>query len=400
MNKIVFLLLSSIFFQLGFAQQDGYWDKDRSTTMEIIVAARDRVVIKTDDFPIGTTELIYRITLLDDNQKMASSLVSVLKSIPDPTGISQGAAGTIFLMSRISGEDKCSYGIFSSNEGALAYQKNGKMEQACFAQEMPLSKDAKRLSIDKSLCLKNTSGSLWFGFESSNWVMKQKIILEVVPWVDAKLSRGWSLENRKFVINRCKTSPLARKLVNSDDFCICLEEKIQKQYKFQEFQKLLSIEQTKVYKDNGDICINERSVSKVIYADLRKSALDLAKKNEYGDVIDQYARIINDGKAKALDYGNIGFAYIMTKQYTKAIKFLKEGEKLDDTELLVKLNLAHAYLLNEDFSNAKSIYKEYQSQNVTESLSWNQNIKQDFAVFQKAGINSESFAKVLKLLAK
>jgi hypothetical protein len=26
----------------------------------------------------------------------------------------------------------------------------------------------------------------------------------------------------------------------------------------------------------------------------------------------------------------------------KAIKFLKEGEKLDDTEL-VKLNLAHAY---------------------------------------------------------
>jgi hypothetical protein len=47
-------------------------------------------VIKTDDFPVGTTELIYRITLLDDNQKIANSLVSLLKAVPDPTGISQG----------------------------------------------------------------------------------------------------------------------------------------------------------------------------------------------------------------------------------------------------------------------------------------------------------------------
>jgi hypothetical protein len=44
-------------------------------------------VIKTDDFPVGTTELIYRITLLDDNQKIANSLVSLLKAVPDPTGI-------------------------------------------------------------------------------------------------------------------------------------------------------------------------------------------------------------------------------------------------------------------------------------------------------------------------
>jgi hypothetical protein len=76
-NKIVFLLFASIF--ISFAQQDGYWDKERATTKEVIVSARDRIVIKTDDFPVGTTELIYRITLLDDNQKIANSLVSLLK---------------------------------------------------------------------------------------------------------------------------------------------------------------------------------------------------------------------------------------------------------------------------------------------------------------------------------
>jgi hypothetical protein len=62
-----------------------------------------------------------------------------------------------------------------------------------------------------------------------------KILLEVVPWVDAKLSRGWTVENRKFVINQCKLA-LAQKLANSDDFCICIEEKIQKNYKFLNFR--------------------------------------------------------------------------------------------------------------------------------------------------------------------
>jgi hypothetical protein len=51
-----------------------------------------------------------------------------------------------------------------------------------------------------------------------------KILLEVVPWVDAKLSRGWTLENRKFVINQCKTSALAQKLANSDDFFLYRRE--------------------------------------------------------------------------------------------------------------------------------------------------------------------------------
>jgi hypothetical protein len=39
----------------------------------------------------------------------------------------------------------------------------------------------------------------------------------------------------------------------------CIEEKIQKNYKFQEFQNLLTIEQAKVYKDNGESCISEKA---------------------------------------------------------------------------------------------------------------------------------------------
>ncbi|WP_281225055.1 tetratricopeptide repeat protein [Flavobacterium aquiphilum] len=398
MTKKLLLFITFLFATNTFAQQDGYWDKDRSTTKEINVSARDRIVIKTEDLPLGTTEIVYRITLLDENQQMANSLVSVLKSMSDPTGISQGSAGAVFVLSKISGDDKCTYAIFSSDKLASEYKESGKTQESCLVQDEPVSKDAKRLSVDKSSCLNGNSTALWFGFESKNWIMKQKIVLEVVPWIDKKLSRGWSLDNRKTIIDQCKTSNLAQKMTNSDNFCVCVLDKIQAKYKFQEFQKLLTVERSKAFKDAGDSCFGETSTSNVVYSDLRKEASLLIKKGKYGDAIAKLGIIINDGKGTVLDYSSIGSCYLLTKQYGKALKYLQDGEKLDNTELLVQLNLAHAYLLNDNYKEAKKIYKKYQNQNVTDSLSWIQKTEDDFKAFQKAGIKNEDFERVLKLI--
>ena len=396
--KAIFTLLAALAFQTSVAQKDGYWDKTRATAEEISVSARDRIVVKTQDFPIGTTEVVFRITLLDKNQQLASSLVSVLKAIPDPTGISQGSAGAVFIVSKISGDDKCKYAVFSAAAAASKYAADGNTNEACLAQDTPVSKDAKLLSADKSACMKLNAGNLWFGFESKNWIMNQKIILEVVPWVDYKLSRGWTAENRKAIIDQCKTSNLAQKMTNSDDFCVCISDKIQSKYTFKEFQKLLTVERAKAFKDFGNSCFGESSLSKTVYDDLRKQAAGLAKQGKHGEAIAKLRTIINDGKATTLDFNAIGNSYLMTKQYGKAIKFLKEGEKLDNTELLIQLNLAHAYLLNANFASAKAIYKKYQSQNVTDSLSWTEKTKQDLASFKKVGIQNKDFERVLKLI--
>jgi len=396
LKKIALFLFITISYST-YAQKDGFWDKERATTKEIIVSARDRIVLKTEDLPVGTTEIVYRITLLDENQKMANSLVSLLKSIPDPTGVSQGSAGAVFLMSKISGDDTCSYALFTSSENAKKYIDDGKTDKACYAQADPLSKDAKRLSLDKSSCLTQNTTTIWFGFHSKNWLLNQKVVLEVVPWVDTKLNRGWNQENKNEIISLCKTSTMAQKMANSDDFCVCILEKIMKQYRYTEFQKLLAIEKTKVYKDFGNSCYKDVDISKNVYNDLRVQASALIKSQKYNEAIQKLNTIINDGKASALDYSSIGYCYILTKQYGKAIKFLKEGEKLDDTELLVKLNLAHVYLISDDYSEAKAIYRKYQTQNVTDSLSWKEKTKQDFTIFEKAGLPSKDFDKILKL---
>jgi len=399
MQNKYFLYLLLIFVSITtYAQKDGYWDKERAFIKEIAVSARDRIVLKTEDFPTGTTEVVYRITLLDENQQLANSLVSVLKAIPDPTGISQGSAGAVFVLSKISGDDKCKYAIFSSNSNASKYKENGETASACLVQDEPISKDAKRLSIEKSTCFQANSNALWFGFESKNWIMNQKIILEVVPWVDHKLSRGWTLENRKSIISQCKTSNLAQKIENSDDFCVCILDKIQTKYKFQEFQKLLAVERAKAFKDFGTICFNETGASNALYNDLRSQVSLLVKQEKYGEAISKLTKIIDDGKGNVLDYNEIGRCYLFTKQYGKALKFLKEGEKLDGSELLLQLNLAHAYLLNDNYKSAKTIYKTYQSQNVTDSISWNQKVKLDFEAFRKAGIQNDDFSRINKLM--
>jgi len=395
-KKIILFLLITASYS-SFAQKDGYWDKERATTKEIILSARDRITLKTEDLPVGTTEIVYRITLLDENQQMANSLVSVLKAIPDPYGIGQGSAGAVFLMSKISGDDNCTYALFTSNENAKKYIEDGKTDKSCYAQVDPVSKDAKRLSLDKSSCLGENVTNIWFGFHSKNWVLNQKIVLEVVPWVDTKLNRGWNQDNKNEIISLCKTSTMAQKMANSDDFCVCIMDKIVKQYRYSEFQKLLPIEKNKVYKDFGNACYGDADISKNLYNDLRTQAATLIKLQKYNEAIPKLNTIINDGKATAIDYSSIGYCYILTKQYAKAIKSLKEGEKLDDTELLVKLNLAHVYLVSDDYSEAKAIYKKYQTQNVTDSLSWKEKTKQDFIVFQKAGLPSKDFERVLNL---
>ena len=77
---------------------------------------------------------------MDENQELASSLVSVLKAIPDPSGISQGSAGAVLLLSKVSGDDKCKYAIFPVEKFATEYKKTGKLDKACLYQNNPINK--------------------------------------------------------------------------------------------------------------------------------------------------------------------------------------------------------------------------------------------------------------------
>lgn len=399
--------VESIIFTLCFffccftlsAQQTGYWDKTRATSKEISLSAGDRIAVKSEDFPKGTTEIIYRITLLDDNQQLASSLVSLLKSVPDPSGISQGSAGAVFLMSKISGDDKCTYALFSSEESATKYKNSGETTGACFLQNTPLSKEAKLFSIENSKCLKANAQNLWFAFESKNWIMKQKIVLEIVPWVDYKLSKGWSQENKKSILDLCKTSDLAELMGNSNDFCVCILDQFTLKYTFPEYQKLLAVEKSKAYRDFGAKCLTNTAENQSILNSVRANSFQYFQKKNYDKAIRLlHVGLIDNGNGKVMDYNALATYYLYSKQFGKAIKYLKDAEKMDASELLIQLNLAHAYLLNDQFGEAKALHKKYKNQNVSATENWNSRMKSDFDEMKKAGLSSDDFDRILKLI--
>jgi hypothetical protein len=389
-----------LFFTFSLsAQQTGYWDKTRATSKEISLTAGDRISVKSEDFPKGTTEIIYRITLLDDNQQLASSLVSLLKSVPDPSGISQGSAGAVFLMSKISGDDKCTYALFSNEESAAKYKNSGETVGACFEQNNPLSKEAKLLSLENSKCLKANAQNIWFAFESKNWIMKQKIVLEIVPWVDYKLSKGWSQENKKSILDLCKTSDLAELIGNSNDFCVCILDQFTQKYTFSEYQKLLAVEKSKAYRDFGAKCLTNTAENQSILNSVRINSFQYFQKKNYDKAIRLlHVGLIDNQNGKVMDYNALATYYIYSKQFGKAIKYLKEAEKMDASELLIQLNLAHAYLLNDQFSEAKTLHKKYKNQNVSATENWNSRTKSDFDEMKKVGLASENFNRILKLI--
>jgi tetratricopeptide (TPR) repeat protein len=164
---------------------------------------------------------------------------------------------------------------------------------------------------------------------------------------------------------------------------------------------MLAIEKSKDFKDYGNTCLTEKPNNKTILNGIRKDAATHFKNKKYNDAIDLLnIGVIDNGNASILDYNSLATYYLYSKQYDKALKAINKGIELDDSELRLQLNLAHYYMLTNQFGKAKTLHKKYQSQNITAKTSWKVQAKIDIQEFKKAGIQSDDLDKVLEVLGK
>lgn len=397
MNKLLYLVSTLLFSISFFAQKDGFWDKERATTKEIKLSAGKRTLIKTEDLPVGTTEFVYRITVLDENQKLTSSLVSVLKAIPDPTGISQGTAGAIHLTSAISGDDKCTYALFQEANSANLFLKDGTTDRACWEQKEKVNKEAKLIS-SSSLCLTNLP-NLWFGFESQNWVMNQKIVLEVVPWVDYKASRGWDKTTKNEILTLAKKLQVASKLNKKDQFYAAFIENTAKKYTYREFSQLLSVEKNSAIEKITEESLKATGEVKSYYDIIREKSNAAFQKGNYEEAISIISNeMFAKNRATYIDYGILGDYYLYSKQFTKAEETYNKGLKLNPSEIHFQLSLAHVYLFTDRISEAKSVHKKYAHESLSNSKTWIAQTKSDFVAFEKHRLPTNNFKKILRVL--
>lgn len=379
------------------AQKEGYWDKERAISKEIVLSARERVVIPVEPLPEGSTELVYRITLLDENQQLTQSLASILKAIPDPTGISQGASGAILLLSKIAGSDHCRYAVFTEKESAALYVSKGNTAKACLVQKKEVNKDARRITLSQSGCFK--SGNLWFGFESKNLVLSQKIVLEIVPWVDYNLSRGWNVGRKKELLKTVKGFTYYQGLHKPDAFGACFLQEITRKFTFSQYTTLLPIEKEKLYDELTKDCVEKTGESLHWNRMIRDRADKAFRAGEFDKAIAIIQEdIIKSGKATAMDYGHLGRFYLLTKQFSKAEESFRNGIALNSNEIGLQLGLAHVFLYTNRLAESKDIHKMYGNQNVSAAVSWKKQVEQDFKTFQQYGLSDEDFNKILRVL--
>jgi hypothetical protein len=391
-------VLIMLFTSLVFSQsKDGYWDNIRSTNETIILGAGKKKMIKTADFPQGTTEVVYRISILDDNQKISSSLVSVLKAIPDPTGISQGSAGAVFLASTISGDDKFKYVVFTNEKDALEYEKSNVLKNACVVQNEPINKEAKLLS-EKSKCLSGNQ-NLWFVFESDNWIMKQKVVFEVVPWVDYKFKNGWTNAAKKELINEVESNVIFKFIQQKDKLLGYFIETFTLKYNFNDFKEIIPAEKAKAFSDVIDESLKKSGLMKGYLDGIREEAKKYLLSSEFEKGMSLIENeIIQKGRATDLDYGLLGDFYLVTKQFVKAEVSIEKAILMNKSSIENQLRLAHVYLFSNRLGDAKDIHKKYRSNNVSFTKSWTQATKDDFEIFKKNGLPTDDFKRIVRIL--
>ena len=398
--SVLLLLLLLLTSMLGFSQSpSGYWDNQRITNKEINLSAGDKIIIKSEEFPVGTTEFVYRITLLDENQKMVNDLASVLKAIPDPYFIGKGAGGALSLASSISGNDKCTYAIFVNEAMASDFVSSDKTDKACIFQKNPVSKDAKVVSM-KSACLNENTKNIWFSFKNQNWIMGEKIVLEIVPWVDNLASRGWTQKNKTILLPQIIKTALTNSLNDTQKQKLGYKiiEKLSKDYRYQDYNLLNTTEQKSAIEKVEEQALVEIGLPTKYNEMISLEAKELAKKGDFDEAIAlMNDKVISKTNVTASNYNVLGELYLQTNQLEKALQSFQAGEKLDAKNLLVQLNLAHTYMFMDEVSKSKAIHKKYMNQNISAKQTWKNKAINDLERFKKTNLPQENIQKIWRL---
>lgn len=400
MKKISVLLLLLLTSMLGFSQSpSGYWDNQRITNKEINLSAGDKIIIKSEEFPVGTTEFVYRITLLDENQKMLNDLASVLKAIPDPYFIGKGTGGALSLLSSISGSDKCTYAIFVNEGIASDFVSSENTQKACLFQKNPVSKDVKVVSI-KSTCLGEETKNIWFAFKNQNWIMGEKIVLEIVPWVDNLASRGWTQKNKIILLPQILKNATTNSLNDTQKQKLGYKiiEKLSKDYRYQDYNLLNTTEQKSAIEKVEEQALVEIGLPTKYNEMISLEAKELAKKGDFDEAIAlMNDKVISKTNVTASNYNVLGELYLQTNQLEKALQSFQAGEKLDMKNLLIQLNLAHTYMFMDEVSKAKAIHKKYRNQNVSAKQTWKNKVINDLDKFKKTNLPQDNIQKIWRL---
>ena len=100
----------------------------------------------------------------------------------------------------------------------------------------------------------------------------------------------------------------------------------------------------------------------------------------------------------AYAYNDLSWLNIRLSAFKKAEEYILKAEKLEQPILPLKCNLAHSYLLQNNFTAAKKLYLELINQKNSKNQSYISTILRDFETLKIDGINHIDFDKIKEIL--
>ena len=94
--------------------------------------------------------------------------------------------------------------------------------------------------------------------------------------------------------------------------------------------------------------------------------------------------------------GCLCWSAVLTGNFSKAIEAGEEAVALldHDKSCPARVNLAHAYLLSNQFERARAIYQKYAGSTFEDGRKWNDEVRSDFQLLRKAGRDHPDMKKI------
>ena len=200
-------------------------------------------------------------------------------------------------------------------------------------------------------------------------------------------------------LNLAKKLPVVSKLTKKEAFYAAFIENSSKKYTYREFSQLLTIEKNNAIEKLTEESLKETGEVKAYYDIIREKSNAAFQKGNYEEAISIiFTEMFAKNRATYIDYRILGDYYLYSRQFTKAEEMYTKGIKLNPSEIHFQLNLAHVYLFTDRISEAKAIHKKYAHESLSNSKTWIAQTKSDFTTFEKHGLPTDDFKKILRVL--
>lgn len=147
--------------------------------------------------------------------------------------------------------------------------------------------------------------------------------------------------------------------------------------------------------DNGDM-LSEIYVAQKRYKDALQALT--TSQEVIKSLINRFPKNQSYKGTLAINYNEVAWVFLHIKRSNEAIGIASKAIELDPQKKSLKRNLAHAYLLANQFDNAKTVYLNNKDVKLPDGRTFTEAVLKDYRDLRKAGINHPDMKKIERLL--